>query len=90
MISDVPLGAYLSGGLDSSIIVALMSKMTNEHIKTYSVAFKQKEFNELRYAKLIANRYKTKHKEIMLDAKEYLKIMRKLIKYKDAPLAVAA
>jgi len=88
MISDVPLGAYLSGGLDSSIIVALMSKLTKEHVKTYSIAFKQKEYNELKYAKLVADMYKTNHKEITIDGKKYLSTMRKLIEYKDAPLAV--
>lgn len=88
MISDVPIGAYLSGGLDSSIIVSLMSKLTKESLKTYSIAFKQKGYNELKYAKLVANRYKTDHKEIILDAEEYLKTMKKLIEYKDSPLAV--
>ena len=88
MVSDVPIGAYLSGGLDSSIIVALMSKLTNEYVKTYSIAFKQKEYNELKHAKLVANRYKTNHKEIFIDAEEYLETMKKLVKYKDAPLAV--
>ncbi len=88
MISDVPLGAFLSGGLDSSIIVAIMSQIKKEKIKTYSIAFKQKEFNELNYAKLIADRYKTNHREIIIDAKKYLKTMKELIRYKDAPLAV--
>lgn len=88
MISDVPIGAYLSGGLDSSIIVALMSKLTNEHVKTYSIAFKQKEYDELKYAKMVADKYKTDHKEIIIDAKKYLKTMKKLICYKDAPLSV--
>jgi len=88
MVSDVPLGAYLSGGLDSSIIVALMSNLTNERVKTYSIAFKQKEYNELKYAKLVANRYKTNHKEILINTKKYLETMSNLIGYKDAPLAV--
>ncbi len=88
MISDVPLGAYLSGGLDSSIVVSIMSRLTKEHVKTYSIAFKQKEFNELKYAKMIADRYKTDHKEIVIDAERYLNAMKNLIRCKDAPLAV--
>ncbi|MBR9699261.1 asparagine synthase (glutamine-hydrolyzing) [Candidatus Woesearchaeota archaeon] len=88
MISDVPVGAYLSGGLDSSIIVSLMSKATNEHVKTYSIGFKQKEFNELKYANLVAKQCRTRHKDIMIDSRKYLKTMERLIRFKDAPLAV--
>ncbi|MBD3164440.1 asparagine synthase (glutamine-hydrolyzing) [Candidatus Woesearchaeota archaeon] len=88
MISDVPLGAYLSGGLDSSIIVSIMSKFSKEQVKTYSIAFNQKGYDELKYAKKVSDMYKTKHTEINVDAKQYFKIMTKLIKYKDTPLAV--
>jgi asparagine synthase (glutamine-hydrolysing) len=65
--SDVPLGAHLSGGVDSSLIVALMSEQLNHPVKTFSVGFKETQYNELPYAKLVSNRYKTNHHEIMVD-----------------------
>ena len=89
MISDVPLGAYLSGGLDSSIIVALMSDIKNEPIKTFSIGFEEEGFNEFEYARLMVERCKTNHKEILLNAEKYIELMPKLIRYKDAPLSVA-
>lgn len=65
--SDVPLGAHLSGGIDSSLIVALMSEQLNHSVKTFSVGFKQPQYNELPYAKLVAKKYKTDHHEIIIN-----------------------
>lgn len=89
MISDVPLGAYLSGGLDSSIVVALMSKNTSEKIKTFTIGFEEEGYNEFDYSQLVADRYKTDHHKILLSNEDYFENMVKLIKYKDAPLGVA-
>ncbi len=61
MIADVPLGAFLSGGVDSSGIVALMSKISDKPVETCSIAFGSKKFNESEYAQMIADRYKTNH-----------------------------
>ncbi|MBI2208865.1 asparagine synthase (glutamine-hydrolyzing) [Candidatus Woesearchaeota archaeon] len=88
MISDVPVGAYLSGGLDSSIIVALMAKCSGKKVKTFSIGFKEEGFNEFYYSKLVAKMHNTEHREILLSMKDYLKNMKKLIRYKDLPLAV--
>lgn len=63
MISDVPLGAFLSGGVDSSAIVALMSRSGNTQIKTFSIGFTNKRFDELDYARMMAERYRTQHFE---------------------------
>ncbi|MBN1164913.1 MAG: asparagine synthase (glutamine-hydrolyzing) [Candidatus Krumholzibacteriota bacterium] len=89
MISDVPLGAYLSGGLDSSIVVALMAQQSDRPVKTYTIGFPDDEFNESRFARAVADRYRTDHTEIVIDDREYLDILPELIRYKDAPLAVA-
>jgi len=63
MISDVPLGAFLSGGVDSSAAVAFMANKSTESIKTFSIGFTNKEFDELPYARMVAERYRTDHLE---------------------------
>lgn len=88
MRSDVPLGAFLSGGLDSSILVALMSEIQNVPVKTYSIGFCEEGFNEFEYVKLITEKFKTSHTEFMLDPKKYIDLLPTLIKFKDAPLSV--
>jgi len=88
MIADVDFGAYLSGGLDSSIIVALMSKMHSRSIKTFTIGFEDKEYNEFKYSKMVADMYQTEHRTIMLDPSKYFETSESLISYKDAPLSV--
>lgn len=87
MVSDVPIGVFLSGGLDSSTIVALAAKEV-KHLNTISVGFKNEGYSEFNYARLVANKYKTKHREITLDAIDYFQDLEKLISFKDEPLAV--
>lgn len=88
MISDVPIGAFLSGGVDSSIITAIMAENSAETIKTFTIGFEEEGFNEFRYANLIVDKCKTDHKEIILSGENYFQIMERLIEYKDAPLSV--
>ena len=88
MISDVPFGSFLSGGVDSSVITAIMAKNSKERIKTFTIGFEEEGFNEFKYASLIAEKYNTNHKEIILSGKNYIETMEKLINYKDAPLSV--
>ena len=88
MIADVPIGSYLSGGVDSSIISALMAKNSDKPIKTYTIGFTEDGYNEFDYANLIKDKYKTDHKEIVLSGEDYFETMTKLINFKDAPLSV--
>ena len=88
MISDVPFGAFLSGGVDSSVITALMSQEMDEPVKTFTIGFKEDGFNEFNFANIIAEKYQTEHNEITLSKENYLETMERLIDYKDAPLSV--
>ena len=87
LMADVPLGMFLSGGIDSSAIAAVMSGMVNEPIKTFSVAFAEREANELEYARLIAEVYKTEHHEILVSPEQFFAALPRLIWHEDEPLA---
>jgi asparagine synthase (glutamine-hydrolysing) len=69
LYSDVPLGAFLSGGIDSSTVVGLMSQLTGEKVKTFSVGFDNKDYNELKYAKTVADTFNTEHHEFIVKPK---------------------
>lgn len=87
LMSDVPLGMFLSGGIDSSAIAAMMSGMVDEPIKTFSVAFKEREANELGYARLVAKTFKTNHHEVVVTPDQFFAALPKLVWHEDEPLA---
>jgi len=86
LMSDVPLGALLSGGLDSSTVVALMSEFTSEPVKTFSIGFEEKSFNELEYARIIAQQFNTDHHELIVKP-QIADLLPKLIWHFDEPYA---
>lgn len=88
MISDVPIGAFLSGGVDSSVITALMSMASKDPVRTFTIGFEEDGYNEFEFANLIVEKYQTNHTEITLSGGNYLETMEQLIDYKDAPLSV--
>ena len=87
LMADVPLGMFLSGGIDSSAIAAVMSTLVDEPIKTFSVAFAEREANELEYARLVAQAYKTDHHEIVVTPEQFWTKLPDLIWHEDEPLA---
>lgn len=86
LIADVPLGTYLSGGIDSSLITAVTALSKGAGVNTYTIGFS--EMNEFNYSQRVADLYKTEHHEILLDRNDYVKNWERLIKFKDAPLGV--
>jgi asparagine synthase (glutamine-hydrolysing) len=88
MMSDVPFGVFLSGGVDSSLNVALMSELMNRPVDTYTVGFKElEEYNELGYAKQVSDLFKTNHNEILIDHKDAFPILEDLAWHEDEPNA---
>ncbi|HDD64954.1 MAG TPA: asparagine synthase (glutamine-hydrolyzing) [Firmicutes bacterium] len=86
MVSDVPLGAFLSGGIDSSTIVGLMSEISDRPVKTFSIGFEIESYSELKYAKLVAEKFNTEHYEFVVKP-EVIKILPKLIWHYNEPFA---
>ncbi|HKG15741.1 MAG TPA: asparagine synthase (glutamine-hydrolyzing) [Pyrinomonadaceae bacterium] len=87
LMADVPLGMFLSGGIDSSAIAAVMSRMVAEPIKTFSVAFAEREANELEYARAVAGAFKTDHHEIVVSPEDFFGALPELVWHEDEPLA---
>ena len=85
LVSDVPVGAFLSGGIDSSAIVALMSRVADQKPKTFSVVFEESEFSEAVHAQLVAKAFATEHREIMLSEDHLLGMLPDALEAMDQP-----
>ena len=82
--SDVPFGAFLSGGIDSSTVVALMSEIMDMPVKTFSIGFEEKDYNELDYARLVARRFDTDHHEFIVKP-DFVDLLPRLVWHFDEP-----
>lgn len=88
MVSDVPFGVLLSGGVDSSMNVALMSELMDRPVKTFSIGYEGKEdYNEFQYARQISKQYKTEHHEALINRKQMQEFLPLLVRLQDEPIA---
>ncbi|MCM8824817.1 MAG: asparagine synthase (glutamine-hydrolyzing) [Candidatus Omnitrophica bacterium] len=86
MIADVPLGAFLSGGIDSSTVVGIMSENSYQPVKTFSVGFEESDFSELNYAKIVADKFGTKHHQFIVRP-DVISVLPHLVWHYDEPFA---
>jgi len=87
LMSDVPLGVFLSGGVDSSTIAALMTRFLTGRIQTFSVGYAEQPYSELDYARFVAKHLRSEHREVLLTRKEFFELLPLLIWHEDEPLA---
>ena len=88
MISDVPFGVFLSGGIDSSANVALMAELTDAPVQTFSIGFEgQDAYNEFQYARLVADKFGANHHEVRIGMADLLGVLPDLIRFQDEPIA---
>ena len=86
MIADVPLGAFLSGGVDSAAVVAAMAETSSTPVKTFSIGFSSEKFNELPLARLVAQRFATEHHELMVEP-QALELIPRIVRHYGEPFA---
>jgi asparagine synthase (glutamine-hydrolysing) len=90
LMSDVPLGLFLSGGIDSTGIAALMTPMVREPIRTFAVGFAEPEASELEYARLAARSVGAEHREVVATPEEFLQMLPRMIWHEDKPIAFSS
>lgn len=87
MQADVPFGAFLSGGIDSSAVVALMSRHSQKKVKTFSVGFQEAQYSELAYAKTVSDFFSTDHHELTVSHQDLIDLLPDMIRFRDAPVS---
>lgn len=85
LISDVPLGVFLSGGIDSSCLVSLASRTLQKPVTTLSVTFEEEEYNEAKYARLVAQKYETDHREVLIKKNDFINELPQIFNAMDQP-----
>jgi asparagine synthase (glutamine-hydrolysing) len=86
LMSEVPLGAFCSGGIDSSIVTAIAAEYAGDNMNTYSVGFNEKDYDESKYAMSVSRKYGTKHHELVLDSNQFSGLLKRSISLNDEPL----
>ncbi len=89
MVSDVPLGTFCSGGVDSSLVTAFAARLTEKRINTFSVGFHEPDYDETQYARLVSKQYGTIHHELKVSNEEFADLLPTMIWHNDAPLNFA-
>jgi asparagine synthase (glutamine-hydrolysing) len=87
LMADVPLGVFLSGGTDSSAVVALMAELEARPLRTFSVGFEEPEYSELPYARAVARRFATQHHELTMRPEQLSQGLPRLVAFRDEPIA---
>src|SRR5688500_10894255 len=85
LVSDVPVGAFLSGGIDSSVVVALMAQASTSRVNTFNIAFDEKEYDESAFAEIVAKKYNTNHTRISLKPTVFLEELENGLNAMDTP-----
>ncbi len=88
LISDVPLGAYLSGGVDSTVLISIIKDRFRENLKTFTIGFENDEFNEFNFSEIVNKIYKTDNEKVIFSEDNYFEILEDYLKIKDFPLNV--
>lgn len=89
MMSDVPLGTFCSGGVDSSLVTAIAANNTDKQVNTFSVGFYEQEYDETKYARMVSDKYNTIHHELKIDQKQFTEYLPEMVRYNDEPLNFA-
>ncbi|MBM3441387.1 MAG: asparagine synthase (glutamine-hydrolyzing) [Bacteroidetes bacterium] len=87
LVSDVPVGAFLSGGIDSSVVVGMMAEVSAERPVTFNVSFSEKDFDESSYARLVADRFHTRHETLLMAPEDFLGLLNEALDAMDTPSA---